>query len=285
MPAPDLSSATRDALAQLQERMRQIEGARAAGEHPPVGTGCPRLDALLPAGGLQRGTLLECFPAAQSSGGTGPGMLAMLLAKAAAASGEAVVVVDREKTFYPPAAVALGIPWEQLLVVRPRNAKEELWAIDQSLRCAGVAAVWAPLVKIGAHDFRRLQLAAESSEVVGLLLRDSPWRKEPSWAHVQIAVAPSFIAAGRKPSGESRRHTGRLAPLRFPHQHRHLQVTVLRIRGAKLNATAKRAVVQIDEVTGQFHQQPFRSASVNHVLHPVHPFPVVARAAADRGTA
>ena len=99
-------------------------------------------------------------------------------------------MIDREGTFHPPAAVALGIPWQQLLVVRPQNAQEELWAIDQALRCAGVAAVWAPLNRIGTHDFRRLQLAAESSEAVGLLLRNKPWRKEPSWAHMQIAVTP-----------------------------------------------------------------------------------------------
>ena len=262
MPAPAFSTATRAALAQLQERMHQIGGGRKVSAHPPVRTGCSGLDALLPAGGLQRGTLVEYFPATRNGSGHGLSTLAMLLAKALSADGGAVVVIDREKTFYAPAAVALGIPWPQLLVVQPQNAQDELWAIDQSLRCAGVAAVWAPLAKLGAHDFRRLQLAAESSEAVGLLLRDAPWRKEPSWAHVQLVVTP---LAERKPFGESGRR---------------LRVETIRIRGAKLNAAAKRTVVQIDEVTGQF-----RETSPDHVPHPVHSFPALAGATADRDTA
>ena len=268
MSASLLSDATRTALADLQERVRQIEGVRSTSEQPSVSTGSSPLDALLPAGGLQRGTLWECFPGLQSACGGGTGTLTMLLAKALAADGGAVVVVDRDKTFSPPAAVALGIPWEQLLIVQPHNAQEELWAIDQSLRCAGVAAVWAPLKKIGDHDFRRLQLAAESGEVVGLLLRDTPWRKEPSWAHVQIAV--SSLASGEH---------------QFSKSSRHLQVAVIRVRGAKLNASSKRAIVSIDEVTGQFSQKNVSHPTSDHVARRLYPFPPVANPAADRTTA
>ena len=295
MPAPEFSAATCEALAQLQERMHQIGGVRRIDTQPPVSTGSPGVNALLPAGGIERGTLLECFPTLRNSSGNGLGTLAMLVAKALSADGGAVVVIDREKTFYAPAAAALGIPWPKLLVVQPRNAQDELWAIDQALRCAGVAAVCAPLAKLGAHDFRRLQLAAESSEAVGLLLRDSPWRKQPSWAHVQLAVTPLASGERKLPEFASRlvrdckahgKHNQGANTPRSPHRfQRYLQVDVLRIRGAKLTAAAKRAVVPIDEVTGQFCKQSVHQVSNHHATRALCSFSPVARTTADRDTA
>jgi ribonuclease PH len=63
------------------------------------------------------------------------------------------VVVDRGQRLYPPAVM----PWldaladasgnvgsrPQLVVARPSRDDDELWAIDQALRCPGVAAVLA----------------------------------------------------------------------------------------------------------------------------------------------
>ena len=182
-----------DIVRTLQQRVRQIESghqtpidatAKSAVWHQDptavgrmdavVSSGCAALDRLLPAGGFRRGTLVEWL---STSSGSGAGTLAILVAREAASEGGAVVIVDRPHQFYPPAAAALGIRLEQTIVVRPDTKRDEIWALDQSLRCPGVAAVWSPLSdRLDQRDFRRLQLAAETGNCLGLLLRSSAVR-------------------------------------------------------------------------------------------------------------
>lgn len=91
-------------------------------------------------GGLRRGAVAEWLSAAVASGAQ---TLALLAAREACREGKSLIVVDRQRRFYPPAAAAWGIDLSRLIVVHPASEAEELWAIDQALRCRGVAAVWA----------------------------------------------------------------------------------------------------------------------------------------------
>jgi hypothetical protein len=99
-------------------------------------------------------------------------------------------VLDHAREFYPPAAAALGLRLESLVVVQAARPADNLWALDQALRCTGVAAVVAWPEKIDARTFRRLQLAAEEGGSLGLLLRPARVRDEPSWADVRLLVEP-----------------------------------------------------------------------------------------------
>jgi protein ImuA len=85
-----------------------------------------------------------------------------------------------------------------MLVIRSVREEDELWALDQALRCRGVGAVYAPLTRLDVHDFRRLQLAAECGGTLGLFLRPATVRGDPSWADLQLAVCPRGSPAGRK---------------------------------------------------------------------------------------
>lgn len=186
----------------LRQRMRQIETGsltplvdtaelteRIASQPTAiVSSCCGTLDQLLPDGGFRRGTLVEWL---SRSSGDGAGTLSMLVARQAALEGGTVVVVDRNHWFYPPAAARLGINLEHMIVVRPDTVRNEIWAIDQSLRCPEVAAVWSPLgPQLDQRDFRRLQLAAEAGGNLGLLLRPSTLRGKPTWSDVQLLVEP-----------------------------------------------------------------------------------------------
>lgn len=126
-----------------------------------------------------------------------------------------VLVVDRSGWFYPPAVMrwfAGGrgpLARGQFVVVRPSRDDDEVWAIDQALRCAGVAAVVAcpSAAVLCANVMRRWQLAARGSGAVGMLVR--PWqsRRDPSWAEVRLVVTPL-----RRPvAGGSRMPHGRAA--------------------------------------------------------------------------
>jgi hypothetical protein len=230
-------------VATLREQLAQWETRRPQRDAAPVSSGCPAFDRLLPWGGLPRGALVECLEQDPAVGGAG--MLALLLARQAALEGGAIVVLDPQGWFYPPAAAGLGIELAAVMVVQARQACEQVWVVDQCLRCPAVAAVWAPLERLGAREFRRLQLAAESGSGLGLLVRSSAARRAPSWSDVQLLVEPRAGGADEVRSG------------------RRLQIEITRCRHARPGGVLE---LEIDVVTGAM-----QAVSRPHEAFPVPP--------------
>jgi protein ImuA len=171
----------------LQKAIRQWEVGGRADDWPRVSSGCAALDRLLPDGGLRRGTLIEWFGGGL---GSGAGLLALLAAREALRGGGPLVVIDRQRTFYPPAVLPWGIEMSRLILVRPTSDRDEQWSLDQVLRSADVAAVLAWPERLDSRTFRRLQLAAEQSGGLALLVRRAAARGQPSWAAVRWLVRP-----------------------------------------------------------------------------------------------
>ena len=173
-------------IAALRQRMADAAtGHRAAGT--AISSGFPPLDALLAAGGFRAGALVEWLSDGEGLGAT---TLALAAAREACRAGGALVVLDRRRQFYPPAAVRLGIDPQRLLIVYAGTRAEEAWALDQALRCAAVGAVLAWPERLDSKAFRRLQLAAEEGGGLGLLVRPEKARHEPSWADVRLLLMP-----------------------------------------------------------------------------------------------
>jgi len=185
------------------ERYRRHRAKRAGWVRRFVPTGLWPLDERLPHGGLPCGAITELYA---DFAGVGSMTLALRLAGRCAEGRDEgtkgrrdeeersrgtdhgpIVVVDTYGDFYPPAVVPFGIALDRLLVLRVRHEKDALWAAEQSLRCAAVAAVVAPLERIDDRDSRRLQLAAETSGCVGIVLRPMH-RRTKSFAAVQMWV-------------------------------------------------------------------------------------------------
>jgi hypothetical protein len=144
--------------------------------------------------------------------GSGASTLALVMARQSWQTwqrGKTLVVVDRQRRFYPPAAAALGIDLQSIVVARPRTLLDHEWTLNQALRCPAVAAVLCWPQKVDSRAFRRLQLSAEKGGSLGLILRGAAAIREPSWADVRLLVHP----------------------LRSP-ERRRFQVEVLRCRGS-----------------------------------------------------
>ena len=186
-----------------------------------VATGFSSLDRLLPAGGVRRGSLVEWLAGGVEclAGGDGGGAISLACAVACrladsrrtdqsrASQASTIVVVDRGQRFYPPAVIpwldALADPTGKggrphLVVARPSRDDDELWTIDQALRCPGVAAVLAWPKRVHATAMRRWQLASRASGAVGLLVRGLSECGfsgrvpvgEPTWADAKVAISP-----------------------------------------------------------------------------------------------
>ena len=181
-------------------------------------TGFGAIDALLPAGGVRRGSLIEWIDASDArgdalaelpAGGSTALACAVACTMAERSDGGAILVVDRRGWFHPPAvlpwlgrrvdvggAVATGGRSGGLYVVRSSRDDDEVWAIDQALRCPGVAAVIGWPGRVHATALRRWQLAARSTGAVGLFVRPSYTLRDPTWAEARVQVRPVVVPRG-----------------------------------------------------------------------------------------
>lgn len=209
------------------QRYQDRRARRAGWARRFVPTSLARLDAVLPHGGLPCGAVTEILAEAP---GTGSMTLAMRVARQAlwsitrpqpsgpmwhwfstgevtgwepaqhvspeVAGERALIVLDTTGDFYPPAVATFGIDPQRLIVIRTTARRDAFWAMDQSLRCAGVAVVIAALDGLDERQSRRLQLAAEVSGSMGLILA-APQPRTRSFAAVRMSVrpfAPSSLA-------------------------------------------------------------------------------------------
>jgi hypothetical protein len=232
---------TSSVVQQLRARLRQMEraGTRLDNAGALSSTGIAALNALLPPGIFRSGMIVEWIAAGQ---GSGAAQLALSMAHESLRNGGVLVVIDERREFYPPAAVRLGLDLGRTIVVRPRNHQETIWALEQALRCPGVAATLSWIEQLPDRLFRRLQLAAEHGARLGLLMRPAEAVKTPSWADLRWSVQP--VRSGQEASQSGRR----------------LQVELLQCREGTPGGAAH---LEIDDETGTVRVVPPLAAATS----------------------
>ncbi len=173
-------------LADLRARIQRLEGLGGEGART-LPFGVPDLDSVFPAGGLPLGCLHEVTG---EGPGAGTAFTAGLLAKLATAAAPVVWIV-RGRDLHAAGLAAYGLTPDRLIAVRATRDADALWAMEEALRCKRLSAV---LGEVGALDLtasRRLQLAAESSGVTGVLLQTGPRRSAASAAVTRWRIAPA----------------------------------------------------------------------------------------------
>jgi cell division inhibitor SulA/protein ImuA len=189
------------ALAAVLERPDIWRGdALAVLPAPTLPSGFAELDAELPGGGWPRGQLTELLYADE---GIGELSLLMPAFSSLTASGKRVVLVlppNGTSQPHAPGWAAAGVELSQLIVLRPANVRDALWATVESLRCAGVAATlaWpdAGATRHGrpadalSNSLRRLQTAAGEGGGCGFVLRPSACAVQTSPAPLRLLLKP-----------------------------------------------------------------------------------------------
>ncbi len=189
---------TRDKILSLQKQIHSLEVSKHRAAAEVVSTTCQQLDQFLPAGGFARGTISEWL----SDGcGSGAATLSLIAAREICKNGGALVVIDSDHHFFPPAAANWGIELSNTIVIRPENQQDLLWSIHQALACSAVAAVWGFVEEIDEFAFRRFQLAAEEAGCIGLFQRPLAVRGQPSWSDMQLLIKPKPLRSRDLPHG------------------------------------------------------------------------------------
>lgn len=181
-------------LERLRAELARLEGTARSADAGITPLGLPGIDRALPGGGLARGCLHELCGAPDQAAAAG--FAAALLGRVADSA--PVVWIGARPDLFAPGLVLLGLAPENLIVVRARDRKARLWALEEVLRSPGVAAGLAEIGRLSLTESRRLQLAAEATGTSGFLLRAPGALAAPSAAVTRWRIAP-LGSAGQGP--------------------------------------------------------------------------------------
>ncbi len=171
-------------LAALRRRLEALERAgRPAAAALPFGVAA--IDGALPAGGLALGALHEIAGAGpdEEDGAVAAAFLAGILARLLPP--RPVLWCLGAGDLYGPGLAACGLPPERLILARAQGDRAVLWAMEEGLRSAALAAVIGEVEALPAAASRRLQLAAEASGITAFVLRR--WRNGERAARQRLA--------------------------------------------------------------------------------------------------
>ena len=202
-------------LAALRRRIEGIERPRLASDGDGAAVlslGVEAVDRALPEGGLRLAGLHEFLGEA--------GALALVAALAArrladGAAGPVFWCLERALP-YPPGLAAFGLGPERLILVRAREGREVLWAMEEVLGSGHAALVVGEVRRLDWTASRRLQLAAENGATPALLVNGGD--------HAAAPAALTRWRVGSAPSGPAADGPGLGAP--------RLALNLLRARGA-----------------------------------------------------
>jgi protein ImuA len=167
-----MTAAREHVIADLRDRIASLAGgaARQAGCLP---VGLTEIDASLPGGGLAYGALHEF---AGGGAGTVDGAAAALFAAGIAArtKGSIVWCLTRPDLFFPALAQA-GLSANRVIFVEGDKEDDVLASMEEALSIGGLGAVIGELVRLPMVASRRLQLAAEKTGTMAIVVRR--WRR------------------------------------------------------------------------------------------------------------
>ena len=170
-----------------------------------VASGHAALDAQLPAGGWPVGALVEVLQAQNNQN-----EWRLLLPALVRCSG-AVLLVGAPHQPFGPGLAAQGLDPQRLLCITVQTAAQRLWATEQALRCADVAAVlaWFPQAgpgQVRPEQLRRLQMAASTHAKLLFVMRPESAREESSPAVLRLLASSASSASGASDRADLARH-------------------------------------------------------------------------------
>ncbi len=161
--------AKKQIINELQEQILLLQGFKAPVDAcEKVGLGA--VEAAFPNGVFPLGAIHEFLNAEQEHAAASGGFIAGLLTTLMQ-NGGACLWISASRTLFPPALKTFGVEPDRIIFIDLKRERDILWAMEEALKCEGLAAVIGELREITFAQSRRLQLAVEKSKVTGFVLR------------------------------------------------------------------------------------------------------------------
>jgi protein ImuA len=179
------ASSSHDALAELRQKLERVSSPGRKPAALPFGVA--DLDRHLPEGGLQLGHLHEVTEGGAAS--EHAGLAALFTAGILARVPGPVLWCLRGRDLFAPALARVGLHPDRVIYCETWKDRDVLPAMEEGLRCKGLAGVVGEVTRVSLNASRRLQLCAGETGVTSLIIRR--WRNttEKSYASEANAAA------------------------------------------------------------------------------------------------
>jgi len=207
----------------IAEMRRYVERAESHGREQGavLPFGVEAIDRRLPQGGLPQGRLHEAIEGGAAS--QYAGLATLFVAGILARMRGPVLWCLRGHDLFAPALARVGLHPDRVIFCETWKDRDVLPAMEEGLKCGGLAGVVGEVSKLSLNASRRLQLCAGESGVTALVIRrwysatEKEASAEPNAAATRWCIAPSPSPA----SGFDG----------LPRQH--WQLDLLRVRGGE----------------------------------------------------
>ena len=147
-----------------------------------LSTGFPELDDILPGQGWPQSGLVEII---SRHWGMGELQLLIPLMRSIAKQGQWILWIAPPYIPYAPALIQAGIDIHQVLVIKQdTSCKDALWSMEKALKAkdCGMVLTWQNWLP--GKVLRRLQLAAEAGETLGIFFK----RKDSKYSQLPLRL-------------------------------------------------------------------------------------------------
>jgi len=168
----ELKNANKDIIDQLQKEILLLQGFKAEECHASNSISLPSIETAFPNSVFPIGAIHEFITAEPEHAAACSGFIAGLLKSLMVNSG-ACLWISASRTLFPPALKSFGVEPDRIIFIDLKNENDVLWAMEEALKCEGLAAVIGEVSGINLTQSRRLQLTVEKSRVTGLILRNN----------------------------------------------------------------------------------------------------------------
>jgi protein ImuA len=229
-----------DIIARLKMDILPLEGLYSTGVRTALDLGLGPVNEAFPQGHFPLGAIHEFLSDEDGQTAASAGFIAALIAPLMK-NGGAALWIGSSRTIFPPALKLFGIEPERFVFIDLHKEHDVCWAIEEALKCNGLAAVVGEMPELSFTVSRRFQLAVEQSRVTGFMLRTNPRN-----IHINACVSRWKIKSLPTLTYED------LPGLGFPRW----QVELQKIRNGKPG------IWQMEYAAGQFRHLPSRLTSI-----------------------
>ncbi len=160
-------------IAQLQKDILPLQGFKPVAGHTGFDGGLGLIKHAFPNASFPLGAIHEFFCNGTEDVSASAGFISGILSSIMR-SGGVSLWISSSRMIFPPALKSFGLEPDKIIFIFLQTEKEILWAVEEALKCPGIAAVIAQTPEISFTASRRLQLAVEQSRVTGFIIRNNP---------------------------------------------------------------------------------------------------------------
>lgn len=168
-----MKSAKAHIIAQLQKDILPLQGFKPTAGNIGFDGGLGFIKHAFPNASFPLGAIHEFFCSGAEDVSASSGFIAGIVS-AIMRKGGVVIWISSSQMIFPPALKSFGIEPDEIIFIYLEKKREILCAMEEALKCDGLAAVIAETQEISFTASRRFQLAVEQSRVTGFIIRRNP---------------------------------------------------------------------------------------------------------------